>query len=256
MRRATHRLACGWITTLVFVLAIAALSFFATPRTATASAATWPATGQANVIDGVAAVINGEVISRGEVARETMLLHNARLAPLVSGCGRVDLPESRSTILSDLDSDDTSAVLTCLIDGRLVLQEVTRLPVPAGLAEVVEADYEMLASSFVSREEFDVIAARAQLSPTDVRHRLSLRARVEAYVDARFRASVEITRERAQRHYADVVLPELRQRGLEEPPFDQALASVIDILREAEVNQRVESWLAELRERATIRLAR
>ena len=74
------------------------------------------------------------------------------------------------------------------------------------------------------------------------------------YIDNRFLATVEITDEQARRAWAEEFVPEMREQGIPVPVFeDVADGLLLPILQQREVNRRVQSWILDLRERATIR---
>lgn len=222
----------------------------------------FPALAGQHTTDGIAAIVNDEVISMGEVHRAARLLaaRDADRPPL--GCGGLgaDAMEPPSPGRSPDPPAEEAAepgglavALECLIDGTLVFREVRRFPqLEVTRMQVLEA-YDALVEAWPSREAFERELQRAGLSPAELQRDLRRQLLVAAYVENRFRGTVDVTDEEARTYFDETLAPDMRERGIEPPPFeDVADAFVVPILREREVNRRVESWIQDLRARADI----
>ncbi len=218
------------------------------------------AAAQSVPVDGIAAIVNGEVISIGEVHRAAALVHDSALWNAAGACGPWAGREPRAETRRPPEQEEPAApgqqlsqALECLIDRTLVFREVRRFPqLDVSESEVRDA-YEQVAGSFESLGAFDREMQRYELTPDGVRSDLRLQLMIANYIDNRFRATVDISRRQARDYWEQTLAPEMRRNGIEVPSFESdAEDFVIPILREREVNHRVQSWISDLRQRASI----
>jgi hypothetical protein len=168
---------------------------------------------RSRALTGAAAIVLGASLAAAELVE--------RVVAVVDG---------RALCLSDvraverLDGVGRDTALARLVDESLLFQEAFRLP-QAALAEGTD-----------SAE--DPAVRRAQ-------HR---RAVIQRYVDFRFRPQVRVEDDAVRQAYAQEA--ETRPGG---PDFETAAAAVRERLVAAEVAQRVDEWLRDLRATARIR---
>lgn len=74
-------------------------------------------------------------------------------------------------------------------------------------------------------------------------------ATVQAAIDSRFRRTVRISLDELHTAYAEELVPEIVRRGGTPPPFEEVEDRLRKLLSERRLNQRLERWLAEARER-------
>lgn len=210
--------------------------------------------------DGIAAVVNGEVISIAEVVRAALLLRVHRGSRPAAGCGGLETEAAASggdhtaELRSEPDTGELEAALECLIDGVLAFREARRFPQLDVTREQVDVAYRGLESSFPDADAFAAALERYGLTTDGLRRDLRRQLLVSAYVDSRFRATVDIDEESARAYYREQLIPDMRARGIEPPPYEEVAEDYVrPILQEREVNRRVVSWLEDLRARATIR---
>lgn len=242
------------------------------------------------VRDGIAAIVNDEVISIGEVRRTALLRRDARAAGLGSTCGRgpapiggegtpelavpssdpaaegpgrpADLPADAAAPTGAPTRQELVDALDCLIDATLVFREVRRFPQLGVDEEQVDALMAQLEAAWASPERpagpdaaeaLDAGLRQLGLLRSEVRADLHRQLLTTAYIDTRFRATVDISDEEARRAWSEELAPGMRARGIEVPPYEQVAGDlVVPLLREREVNRRVQSWIGDLRTRATI----
>lgn len=243
---------------VLLVLMAAAPRAGAAVQTATAPALDRRA--QQQTVDGIAAVVNGEVVSIAEVVRAALLLRLHRDGRPATGCGGLGTEavtsgdEQTAELRSEPDTDELKAALECLIDGALAFREARRFPQLDVTREQVDDAYRRLESSFTDDAAFAAALERFGLTTDGLRRDLRRQLLVAAYVDSRFRATVDIDEETARAYYREQLIPDMRARGIEPPPYEEVAEDyVLPILQEREVNRRVVSWLEDLRARATIR---
>ena len=225
-----------------------------------------PALAQAaRPFDGIAAVVNGEVISIGEVHRSALLAREEKLGvgALCAGEAMLAVELARGDVPAALGQGAPGGELTlvelrrareCLIDSRLVFREVRRFPRVAAGEEDLDALMATLAAQFESAEAFTAEMERLGLSQQEIRSDLRRQLLVAEYIDGRFRATVEITDEQARSAWQREFVPGMEAEGVPIPSFESVANDyVVPILQQREVNRRVQSWILDLRERATIR---
>ena len=191
--------------------------------------------------DGLSAVVNGEVITIGEVRRTVAMGRAGAFAGLTGGCAGED--------------DDTASVRDCMIDALLAYQEVRRIQqLGVDPAQVDEA-YRELAASLGSPADFAAQQQRWGLTETGLRDSLQRTLLLASYVDVRFRSFVDVSQEERRRYYEETLVPDMNRRQIEVPAYEEVEESfILPILREAEVNARLQGWIRELRARASIQL--
>jgi len=217
------------------------------------------------LFDGIAAVVNGEVISIGEVRRTTSLAREDKLGvgalcegqamPAVE-LARGDIPAglAQGPVDGELTQVELERARECLIDTRLVFREVRRFPrIAAGNAQL-DAMMADLSAQFESPEVFAAEMQRLGMTRQELRSDLRRQLLVADYIDGRFRATVDITDEQARSAWEQEFVPNMEGEGVPVPSFESVADEyVIPILQQREVNRRVQSWILDLRERATIR---
>jgi hypothetical protein len=214
----------------------------------------------APVLDGIAAIVNDEVISIGEVRRTARLRRDARAVGLGSTCGQGTAPVPGTTAGAHATGgtaapgqDELREALDCLIDSALVFREVRRFPQLAVTDADVEALMTQLEAAWGSGAALDDNLRQLGLLRSEVRTDLHRQLLTAAYIDTRFRLTVEISREDALSIWESELAPEMRERGIEVPEFESVADElVVPLLQEREVNRRVQSWINDLRTRATI----
>jgi hypothetical protein len=215
--------------------------------------------------DGIAATVNGEIISIAEVRRAAVLAREDTLGlgSLCEGQSALAAELAQEAVPSPIRPSAASAPPTtaelerareCLIDTRLVFREVRRFP----RITASEADLDAMIAALV--EEFGTPAAlaaelhRAGLTEAEIRDDLRRQILVAEYIDGRFLATVDITDEEARAEWEREFVPTMEAEGVPVPSFESVAADyLVPILQQREVNRRVQSWIFDLRARATIR---
>jgi len=217
------------------------------------------------VFDGIAVIVNGEVISIAEVRRTALLAREDKLGvgALCEGQTMLAVELARGDAPAGLTQGAVEGALTraelerareCLIDTRLVFREVRRFPRIAADNAQLDTLMDALVGQFESAEAFTAEMTRLGMSRQEIRDDLRRQLLVADYVDGRFRATVEITDEQARAAWDEEFVPSMEADGVPIPSFESVVNDfVTPILQQREVNRRVQSWILDLRERATIR---
>ncbi len=207
-----------------------------------------PALSGQSPVDGIAAVVDEEIISVGEVRRAVAMARGHAPEILDAACGaplaQLD-PEAAISI-------ETSA-LECLIDERLIFREVHRFPQFDVPREQVDQLWQQVETLYPDPQARRSELLRYGLTEQALRADLRRQILISAYIDSRFRLTIDISETEARRYYEETLVPDMQARRIEVPSFEAVAEQfVVPILREREVNWRVESWVADLRARAII----
>ncbi|NKB87330.1 MAG: hypothetical protein GKS06_03820 [Acidobacteria bacterium] len=215
-------------------------------------------------LDGIAAAVNEEIISIGEVRRAARLAREERFglgalcrgermpaAQLAAGT-----PIERAPVVAGqpLSNQELEQARECLIDTRLVFREVRRFPRIAATDEQIDQLVADLVERFESAVELEAELERVGLTNEELRADLRRQLLVSEYIDNRFLATVDITDQAAREAWDTEFVPDMQARGIPVPPYETVAEDLlVPILQQREVNRRVQSWILDLRERATIR---
>ena len=198
------------------------------------------------VIDRIVAVVNGEVVTLGQLQRALSVYESNRLAGLAGGCDLTDSIDGADRERREMET------LDCLIDSLLVFQYVRRFPQVDVTAGAISTEFQELAASYSTRQEFDAEMQRWGFTTATLRRALERQLIVESYVETRFREFVDISQERITEYYEGTLADEMQRLGEPLPAMESVSDLITAILREEEVNRRIEEWIVELRERAEI----
>jgi hypothetical protein len=204
------------------------------------------------VIDGIAATVNGVAILRSDV--DEALRVEAFLE------GRPPGPVTAA---------QQEAVLQRLIDQELLRQQMAGAfapPKPEELAERMRQVKCRVApgTCATERPRADVLPAQDQswqaalsrygLSEEALTGRMAAQMQLAAFLEWRLQLSAPVDAASIQAYYQEKLLPELRRQGtLTEPPFAQVSPQIAEILRQQRMDQMLDSWLQELHRQSRIR---
>lgn len=182
---------------------------------------------EAELVDRIVAIIDRDVVLLSEAERALWL---------------VEARTGEEASMSD--------VVERLIETRLIEREVARFtgePVPD---EEVEAELERVRSSFTSERAFESMLADRGMSEDELRAEVRRRITVNRYLERRFRALTYVTVEDIEDYFSEEILPRLPE---ERAPTLEEVDQIRRILEEQRFNERVDEWIAGLKERSRIR---
>jgi peptidyl-prolyl cis-trans isomerase SurA len=195
---------------------------------------------RAEIIDRLVAVVNGQIITLGDVEQEQRLQELDSLTGDLSGAS----PAQQQKVGQD-------AVVQRLIEQTLIREQIQQFP---GL----EIDDEQVESQLASIQKKLGGAEKLTDLKIDVnalRDRLRWQLQVMKFIDYRFRQFVVVDTKEIEAYYQNQFLPELQKRsGLPAPPLAEVEEKIRKILTEEKLNTQVEEWLASLRKDASIEI--
>ena len=197
-----------------------------TIRSLTVAVLLLAAAGRAEIIDRVAAVVGRQVITQSEVDRETRLERFFGAA-----------------------SPDPKQVLQRLIRQRLVFQELEQTALPELTGEELD---EWLATARPAGAD----PARHGLKPPDPIEYGRRQLQIEKFLDLRFKTGFQVSEQEIETYYKTRLRPEMERRGVQPIPALEAVRDRVEkAVTEERVNQLMEEWMNELRQRTKVRLA-
>jgi hypothetical protein len=186
------------------------------------------------VVDQILTLVNDQVITK------TDLLWSLALDK--------DSPSPAGPVSSDI----LRQKLDVMIDERLIAQEATRLPGAEVSQEEVDQRRRKLIESFPSEAAFRQRIESVGLTPQRLDELLRERILIDRFVEFRFQSFVFVSEDEIKRYYENVLAPQIRERGAVPPPIDQVREEIQPILRREKINEEIDRWLIEARQRAEI----
>ena len=140
----------------------------------------FPACLKAEIVDGIVAVVNNEVVTQAEL--------NAILLPLYT---QYKSTYSDEELLMKIDEAKKN-ILYKLIEDKLILQEAHKIGMPATDEEVAER-LEQIKSQFSSSEEFKSALASQGLTVVDLKEKYREQIMIKKMVNREVRSRVSVT---------------------------------------------------------------
>lgn len=185
------------------------------------------ATGRAELIDRVVAAVNNDVITLSEL-RQTVAF-NAALGGN-AGNERVE-----------------AETLQGIINRRLLLQEAYRLKVAEVSDQEVAAEVSRLRKRLGTDAAFQDLLARTDMNEQQLARILGERLLVERFVEKKIGLFARVSRDDAQSYYKEHA-NEFKGRR-----FSEVQKQIVEYLSAQKVNQQLDQYIEELRNRAVIR---
>jgi hypothetical protein len=215
---------------LTFILVI-----FAALHAARAGAQTLPTTAAppldlgAQVIDGVAARIDTDVITESEVR---------------------ELRDFQ--ILVDGKSQGRDQLIEELSDQWIVRGEANTAHFPRPSDQDVDNAYEQLLRQFPSQQVFDQRREQAGLTADAVMRQLAEQLYLSRFLDFRFRPAAEVSDADVQKYYDEQFAPQLKAKDEPVPPLAKVQDTIREVLIQQDITNRANQWLDDTRARLAI----
>ena len=185
-------------------------------------------TAYAELVDRVAAAVNNDVITLSDL-RQAVVFNTAAGG---RGTGRILAVET----------------LEGLINRKLLLQEAYRLRFVEVSEGEVAAEMERFQGGFGSDEEYRQFLSRAGMTERQLRRMLGERLVVERFVEQKIGLYARVNRDDVQSYYRE------HQEAFAGRRFSEVQQEIEALLSSQMAMQQLDSYLAELRTRATIRV--
>lgn len=215
-------------------VALALVTGVAVPAAATAR--------QQAPLERIVAVVNGEVITLGQLERATNTTRTTG-EQVTEFC----------TPPTDPSADLRLRVLECMIDDLLQFQYVRRFPQFDPPLDAIDEAFSDMVAQYDSPAAFNEALQEQGRTAEEVRYDLEREMLIANYIQVRYRDLVDISDREIESYYEDVLRPEMERQGAELPPLEAVDDELIEpLLLETEVNRRVDAWIADMRQRSRI----
>ncbi len=198
---------------------------------ALAASLSWSASGE--IIDRIAAIVDNEAITTSEIDQLALVRFF------------VQRPD-------ESEQEYRRRILSNMIAQMLRYRDVLRFGEIEVSAEEVEALVAEVRSRFESDEAFMAALARAEVSLPQLRAIAKRQIQVEAYINERFSPMIFVSLEEIERYYRDVWVEERLEKGLPLLPISAVREDIRNRLKSEQLEQEIDRWTTELRERASV----
>lgn len=218
---------------LIFGFAASLLGFATRPAFSQTAGGAQPPTASldagAQPIDGVAARIEGDIVTESEV-REL-----GAFQKLVDG-----------------KSKPREELLRELADQWLIRNEAMTAKYGQPSAADVDRAYAEFVKQFPSPEEFEKRCAGVSLTEAAVRRLMAQQLYLSRFIDYRFRPEAQVSDDQVEAYYRDEFAPQLKARNEPVPPLDEVEDTIREVLIQRTINDRATKWLDDTRDRLRI----
>ncbi len=183
-------------------------------------------------VDRIAAVVDQQVLTVSEITQMVEIRFFPRLAKS--------------------DDEHRREVLDALVAQALRYRDVERFGAEDIPRDTIEARVAEIKRRFSSETEFTAALTRAELTVDELQALAKRQLQVEAYIQERFAPLVYVTPEDIEEYYRGPWSQQRRERGLPVPPVDQVRDEVRDAVRSTRLQEEIDKWTAQLRERANV----
>jgi peptidyl-prolyl cis-trans isomerase SurA len=191
-----------------------------------------------DVIDRIVATVNGRIILQSdwdnELAYEAFI--NGKQAQQFS-------------------AEQRKAILDRLVDQQLLRQQMPdNDPQLEPGPEVVGAKLQEVRqqSGAETDQAWQALLARYNLSQDDVKSHVVMQVKVLRLVDEHLTSTIQIDDKSIEDYYNQTLLPQLRQKGVKEPPLPEVTPKIREILTQQKLNDALREWLQNLRDSSSI----
>ncbi len=189
----------------------------------------FPVTAPAEPIDRIIAAVNNQVITLSELRQAV------RFNEEMGGASRD---------AKDLESE----TLEGLINKRLLLHEARRLSFTEVTEQDVNAEVDKVRTRLGSDKAFQDFLQRLQMTPEQLGRMLGERLLVERFVERKVGLFIRVGRVEAQRYF------DSHPQEFKDKSFQEVSKQIIALLSDQKTEQQIKQYLAELRNKADIRI--
>jgi hypothetical protein len=186
------------------------------------------------IVDQILVLVNDEIITRSD-----LLWHLAL---------DTEAPNPGGPVSSDI----LRRALDVMIDQRLIAQEALRIPSADITRDEVGKKRAELIAQFPSEAAFRQRIESVGLTPQKLNELIRQRILIDRFIEFRFKAFIFVSEQELKRYYDERLVPQIREAGQVPPPLDQVRGRINDILRLEKINQEIDRWLIENRQRADV----
>jgi peptidyl-prolyl cis-trans isomerase SurA len=190
------------------------------------------------IIDRIVATVNGHIILQSDWDEDVR--YEAFL---------------NSRALDQISAEDRKAALDRLIDQELLREQTqasnARHPSEGEIAKALQQMRQQLPNSGTDRLWQAALNSYA-LTEADLKQRVVIQLELMRLIDSRIRPAVHVDSTSIESYYTQEFLPQLRRSGAKTVPLSMVSARVQDLLTQQQINERLASWIQQLRAASNI----
>ncbi len=193
-----------------------------------------PLSVRGEVVDQVAALVEGEVITLSEVQQ---------------------LVQYKGWQISE-EADERQAlyltVLDQIIDQKLISHQALQTPGIQISQEDVDRQLQAYRRRFSSRDQFQEKLKSMEMTESSLRNLIRRELTVWRFVQTRFEPFVIVMPLQIREYYDDILVPELAQTGAPLPALELVRKQIREILILEKTNQEMNRWVKNMRGKAQV----
>ncbi len=143
-------------------------------------------------------------------------------------------------------------ILALLIDQRLRFHEIDRFGFVQVPVDQVEKSLAEIRSRFPDPAAYQRRLKELGLSENGLKQLVTRQLMVLTYVDERLGPRVFVSLDDIRAYYRDVMTPALAKQHQPVPPLDDVRETIRQVLREQRLNEEIDRWTEELRNKANV----
>ncbi|MEC4680854.1 MAG: SurA N-terminal domain-containing protein [Nitrospirota bacterium] len=186
------------------------------------------------VVDQVAALVEGEVITLSEVQQLVQY----------KGWQISEEPdERRSFYLTVLDQ---------IINQKLISREAQQTPGNQISQDDITQQLQAYRRRFSSQDQFQEKLASMEMTESTLRDLIRRELSVWRFIQTRFEPFIIVMPAQIQKYYDEILVPELAQTGSPLPALELVREQIREILILEKTNQEMDRWVENLRSKAQV----
>ena len=143
-------------------------------------------------------------------------------------------------------------ILALLVDQRLRFHEIDRFGFVQVPVDQVEKNLQEIRSRFPEPAAYQRRLKELGLSENGLKQLVTRQLMVLTYVDERLGPRVFVSLDDINAYYRNVMTPALAKQRQPAPPLDDVRESIRQVIREQRLNEEIDRWTEELRDKANI----
>lgn len=195
----------------------------------------WAVAARPEIIDRIAVTVDNQPIA------ESRVLEELRLTAFLNGAKAEITPEAKREAADRL------------VEQTLIRREMQLTQYPPPDPAEVERLLEQVVAPFGGQAAFEQALKDYGIGREELKQALERQAAVLRFIDLRFRPEVQVIEPDIRLYYDTVLVPQFQKQNMTPPSYDEAHSQCEEAVINQRVDQRVDSWLAEMKKRTRIR---
>lgn len=188
------------------------------------------------VVDQVAALVEGEVITLSEVQQLVQY----------KGWQISEEPDERRSL--------HLTVLDQIIDQKLISREAQQTPGIQISQDDVDQQLQAYRRRFSSQDQFQEKLESMEMTESTLRDLIRRELTVWRFVQTRFEPFIIVMPPQIQEYYDEILVPELAQTGAPLPALELVQQQIREILILERTNQEMDRWVKNMRDKAQVKV--